>query len=395
LKVFIGKNYVPFNQEVVMKNIYTRLAICLAGAYVVFLMIGCTKEKTTEIKTIETVRDTSLLTGFAPGIQCALCHNADVDTLGVNSAELQYTFSVHASTAIFTSAEAPTLMGANCTECHTSEGYVYKLKTGTSKAVSKITVPDCFACHSPHTNGNFNLRSTTPVTLASNITNVSAATFDYGAGGNLCVSCHHPRTLNPLPPDPSLADGTDTLTITNSRWYPHMGVQGQMLMGAGGYELKGSEFSAAYGNYFHGNNTAIKQNGCPLCHMAKPNGVQVGGHAMGMEDEEGFEANACNVTGCHSGLTNFDHNGKVTAVQSYMDTLKTLLVANGWIDASNNILNGRGVTPSSSQPLKITPKRKSGALFNYLFVLHDGSNGVHNAEYAIALLQNSLVEIRK
>jgi hypothetical protein len=372
-----------------MKNMYIRLAVCLAGAFIVLLMTGCTKEKTTEIRTVETVKDTTLMGTCGGDISSSPCHNPNIDTLGyyVSWRVSEWRNSGHAVAA---NASGEWENGGGCQACHTRDGYIQQ-QNGVAVTATSGTSPDCFACHDPHSKGNFDLRATTPVTLASNIKGVAASTFDYGAGGNLCVSCHHPRTLNPLPPNPSLPDGNDTVT-TSVRWYPHVGVQGQMLMGAGGYEFNnGTNYFPT--QYYHGNNAAIKQDGCPLCHMATPatrsSGVgELGGHTMHLDEIiEGTDTklvSACNVAGCHASLTTFDHNGKVTAVQAYMDTLKTLLVAKGWIDTANSI-----------KTVKITPARRSGALFNYLFVLHDGSNGVHNAEYAIALLQNSLVEIRK
>jgi hypothetical protein len=373
----------PFLTEVFMEKNYVRLAICLAGIMIIGVLTGCTKEGPAGVAGKD--GSSAKLEGFADSVNCGLCHNADLDTTyHVNGRTLEYQNSVHATGGAFTEN------GASCAECHTTEGYIQKQSGMAVTVASTPTPPGCFACHSPHTNGNFVLRTTNPVTLTSNIKNVASATFDYG-DGNLCVSCHHPRTLNPLAPDPTITTATDTLT-TSTRWYPHYGVQGQMLMGVGGYELQnGTAYNTSA--YYHGNATAIKQNGCSLCHMVAPTAQsssvgQLGGHTMTLETTiNGSDVkllNGCNITGCHSSLTSFDHNGMVTTIQSYMDTLKTLLVAKNWIDTSNNI-----------KTVKITPAIRSGALYNYMFVLHDKSGGVHNAEYALALLKNSLVEIRK
>ena len=68
------------------------------------------------------------------------------------------------------------------------------------------------------------------------------STFDYGRG-NLCVACHKTRTMSPEP-DPN---SSDPIEITGSgRWYPHYGVQGQMLAGTGGFEFAGETYSNSY-----------------------------------------------------------------------------------------------------------------------------------------------------
>ena len=44
--------------------------------------------------------------------------------------------------------------------------------------------------------------------------------------------------------------------------------------------------------------------------------------------------------------------------------------------------------------LKI-PAIKAGAMYNYFFIEHDLSQGVHNSKYAIQLLLDSIAELRK
>jgi hypothetical protein len=45
--------------------------------------------------------------------------------------------------------------------------------------------------------------------------------------------------------------------------------------------------------------------------------------------------------------------------------------------------------------LKIAPESRAGALYNYFFIEHEGSFGVHNTKYALELLQSSIAELRK
>lgn len=71
-----------------------------------------------------------------------------------------------------------------------------------------------------------------------------------------------------------------------------------------------------------------------------------------------------------------------------LDTLKSLLVQRGWLDNS-------GLVKLTAGKLTIKPAIKSGALYNYFFVEHDLSEGVHNTKYALELLRSSIEELRK
>jgi len=48
---------------------------------------------------------------------------------------------------------------------------------------------------------------------------------------------------------------------------------------------------------------------------------------------------------------------------------------------------------SSYGPLKIAPAYLSGAMYNYFFVEHDLSLGVHNTLYTHQLLESSIAEL--
>jgi hypothetical protein len=212
--------------------------------------------------------------------------------------------------------------------------------------------------------------------------------------------------MSPIP-DPTRTADTDTITIRSSRWYPHYGVQGQMLMGTGGFEFVDYVYT---GSSNHATNTGILENGCASCHM----GVQsddlgtgnAGGHTMRITwvpaGEEGEEVSyflaGCQDAGCHGeSIETTDIPGSSTGgvgaqtlVEAYLDTLHGLLVDRGWIVDATGLVNASG-----SSPLKIAPESSSGALYNYFFVEHEGSRGVHNTKYAVELLQSSVAELRK
>lgn len=323
--------------------------------------------------------------GFKEGIVCASCHNPDYDTTYfVWARKYQWLLSKHSFGGDFERNSS------SCAACHTTEGFVQDQLGRTVTSQVNASPPGCFACHSPHSNADFSLRNEDPVTVASPVEGVADLLFDYGKG-NLCVSCHKTRSINPKP-DPTKTAQTDIITITSSRWYPHYGVQGQMLAGTGGFEFQGE----SYTNSFHTNSDIIKDEGCVICHMAEPNagnGIG-GGHTMniryeGTHGDEQELLTGCNVTGCHGGgLEEIDYDGIQTETHELLDSLHTLLVNRGWINEQSGLVNA-----SSSNPLVISPAYLAGAMFNYYFIEHDLSLGVHNTKYAQKLLEDSINEL--
>jgi hypothetical protein len=312
--------------------------------------------------------------GYKEGIVCAQCHNPDYDTLYfVWARKTQWAVSKHANGGAYFENSS------SCAPCHTTEGFIqsYLGQPVTDHALSSPI--GCFACHSPHSRADFSLRTVDPVTMLAGVEGVSDYEFDYGKG-NLCGNCHKPRTISPKP-DPTKTADTDTITITNNRWYQHYGVQGMMLAGVNGFEFEGYD----YINSFHTNSDVIKDEGCIICHMAEEPRNPAGGHTMLLESEEGEMLVGCNLTGCHNGdLESLDYEDGQTITEELLDSLGTLLLDRGWITASGSI------NASGSNPLKIAPAYLSGALYNYFFVEHDLSLGVHNTKYTHDLLQSSI-----
>jgi hypothetical protein len=263
------------------------------------------------------------------------------------------------------------------------------------------------------------------VTIASFIQGVPDANFDYGKG-NLCVKCHQTRTSSPMTPkpDPSKTAMTDTITITSSRWYPHYGVNGQMLMGEGGFRFSDYTYT---GNSNHSSNAMIKQEGCPICHMAEasypPNAGtgKGGGHTMNIryewEGAPGSVLTGCKTSGCHlSTFSSPDYiseassltggQGVQTFIDRYLDTLYALMsdtnVVKKWnVGGSSKkwlVKSAAGevtVNASAGSPLKIRPAALAGAIYNYYFLEHEGSHGAHNSRFAVELALSSVAELRK
>lgn len=326
------------------------------------------------------------LEGFAPGIQCANCHSADADTVfHVAGRESQWALSTHAIGGNIIRNNA------TCAGCHTTEGFLQRMNGQAVTDQPTPTPPGCFACHASHARGNFTLRDATPVTLISNVAGVADAQFDYGHG-NMCAKCHQPRALT-TKMDANVPG--DTLVITTNRWYSHYGVQGQMLMGEGGYKFPGLTYT---GNSPHTTLAGIRQEGCPICHMAEKIGVpQAGGHTMNIfyTGSGGVETpllDGCNQTGCHTSpaMTAARVEETQTQVEDSLHALRLLLAARGWLDTTST----EDLVKLTGGKLAITPAVKAGALYNYFFVTHDLSEGIHNTRYANELLSTSLTELR-
>lgn len=378
-----------------MKKINILFCLILVSALVAGTFIGCEGPAGPQGPPGETTFP--FLEGFAEGINCGDCHNPDTDSTNyVWARKYQWELSKHFFGGDFERNSN------TCAGCHTTEGFIQVAQGKTVTAHINASPPGCFACHSPHSRADFSLRIATPVTLNETVAGQGPAIFDYGKG-NLCAACHKPRTLSPLP-DPTKTAATDTIVITNNRWYPHYSVQSQMLMGTGGYQFVDYNYT---GNSNHTLNAAIKSEGCIACHMADAvagSGI-AGGHTMNINytntsGQSAYLLNGCTPAGCHTaagfninyiGASSFLAGGLGThaATEAYLDTLHTILLNRGWITASGSI------NASTNNPLRIAPASRAGALFNYLFVEHDRSKGSHNTRYTLELLKSSLEELRK
>jgi len=370
--------------------------------------------------------DPGTFEGFATGIKCGTCHSSEQDTTYYVAGKVyQWELSSHGSGGAYMENRT------TCAGCHTTEGFLERYRGGWStqvtSQVNNPTPPGCFACHSPHARNNFSLRDTNAVTITSFITGVNDATFNYGVG-NLCVRCHQTRTSSAMSPkpDPTKTAPTDTITITSSRWYPHYGVQGQMLVGTGGFQFQGGSYT---GNGPHTGAALIQQEGCPQCHMADAgtSGVDLrGGHTMKVRSDTA--ATAVNLAGCRDAACHgsswynsgdmrdyFSQSSGLTAgvgvqryIQRYLDTLYAMMTDTNvvgrwtvgnlkkpWLTMGAEGVQVNAGTSGGLTPLKIRPASRAGALYNYWFLEHDGSFGVHNSKYAVQLIQSSVAELRQ
>ncbi len=247
-------------------------------------------------------------------------------------------------------------------QCHNQEGFIISL----SSTVDEVEFPleiGCFSCHAPHTNWKLDsLRYYDPVDLADG--------FTYNRGNsNICALCHQ-ATVTVASEITSQLDLLGEITIYPT-WAAHGSNQSDMMMGTGGYEYGANPTNSAHYNAANSN--------CLKCHLNVAVGFDMGGHSFNMESDGDQLVEACNVSGCHLGspLSTFaDVSIDHTNFSDSLVILQTALEGRGLADDFTGIIEDAGL---------------AGALYNYRFIINDGSNGVHNTDYALGLVRESLM----
>jgi hypothetical protein len=300
---------------------------------------------------------------------CAQCHDEPPNHTKVKEWDL----SLHAVTT-----RSPSGPGReSCVGCHTGTGFIDRMEGVPESDRRTDYMPiNCATCHDPHSAENpHQLRSTAPVTLEN------GAVVSAGGNGRLCMNCHHARE-----------DANTYASSFHSHFGPHHGPQTDMLAGTNAYDYGKSIPSS--GHLF------ATQDACVTCHMqdtASTNAVHTlaGGHTFKVAyegDAPDGPTNAVDVTGvcanCHGQVnmfdfarTDYDGNGIVegvqTEVQGLMNKLALLLPPVGQPKTT--------VTPDATWT---APQLE--AAYNYLFVMEDGSHGIHNTAYAVGILKASI-----
>lgn len=269
-----------------------------------------------------------------------------------------------------------------CEQCHSHEGFLTQ-NTSFTHDGTQFSKIQCFTCHAPHTNGDFRLRVETAVTLAD-----GATEYDRGES-NICVACHQSRA--------NVATTVVDNTELSEHYGPHHSNQSDMLLGENAYEYDGYSYNQ---NSAH---TNVVQDGCLGCHFKGSQDEFVGGHTFAMhhEEEDVFNVGGCNQSTCHGEGTfedfdvmadaDFDWDGEVEGVQheveGLMDSLQVLLIDAGLLADYSD-----AGEPAVWEPAEVTVSTadSAGAVFNWVFVHEDQSEGIHNTKYAVALLQSSI-----
>jgi hypothetical protein len=381
------------------------------------------------------------------GIQCENCHGAasthvtsgDISTLDLTLSSTvcqpcHYSSDRHAigyqwqaSLHAISQTEGTQIQFTDrfpCARCHTEQGYINEVLAGTPQPAvtgKLLTYANpmpigCSACHDPHTNNN---PVKDPVTGAFTYPQLRAKTLSA-----VCTGCH--------------------ITRLSTRGGLHTSHQGSMLLGAsstpmtldiaeayrkftslmannvgvwGGWELPGY-------NYENSSHSDIEEL-CVQCHMAdSPTYIanansnftigdtlltHLGRHTFKVAYDAPNGTTILNPTGC------IDCHGNVSidfvdATQAKTTTLLNSLYAllpkrDSLITLSSGYTSGTPISPLDTATWQNSPntpasaKRKlttveRAAAYNFIFVMSDGSGGVHNFNYSKGLINSSIEQLQ-
>jgi hypothetical protein len=303
----------------------------------------------------------------------------------------QYKHSVH-SVAVWSSSFAQTASSqnnnlGNCIRCHDGAGFVNYSKGRTTNTTGMVQADHqpltCATCHDPHGNANaFSLRS---VPAGSDTLANKFSTTGLGGTAQICFNCHKAR---------GSADATLPTTLS-SRWGPHHSPQTDVLFAQNVLNFDAVAYPTSTHRY-------AVTNACVDCHMqATPdtsdhvNRDFVGGHSWNMSNATSGFDNVKVCINCHGPITSFDDikatadydgNGLIESVQTEVKGLITLL---------KNTLphTGTGATAAVSTSLiskSADSVKMKKAYWNMQMIENDGSYGVHNSKFAVAVLQKSI-----
>lgn len=340
---------------------------------VLFILSSCVKEGPMGLAGADGVDGVDGKDGKDGTAACLVCHNVTAKSAVV----AQYDVSQHAAgvaTARSTSNQ--------CAVCHSHEGFVEYTVTGLDTTYVGVAHPTdiaCNTCHSTHNTFDFAkdgqdyaLRTVAAVDLMLYTDHVKK--IDFGNTSNLCANCHQPRNSYRVPGE----GGETTYSITSSRFGPHHGPQSTLVEGIGLYDVAGSMPIPGTKSHPH------RDGACVSCHMGDfKDGT--GGHT--------WKASLNNCKSCHTSATSFDVNGGQAKIAALITDLKNALIAKGVLDAAGNLTKPGGKTISATNPL-VLPVHQAGAFWNYITLIEDRSNGVHNPAYIEAVLKNSLESLQ-
>ena len=287
---------------------------------------------------------------------------------------------------------------AACWPCHNGTAFiamtnVWAAKRSMTSADSAKVDPNfksisCAVCHDPH--GNSNEKWVRYPKIDTLINGFKVPT-NLGGMSQLCMNCHRGRVNGPV-------TVATQMGRFNDRFYPHYSSQTDMLLGTQGWEFGRADLKGLT------THTGL-ENGCVTCHMARRE-VTSGyatpqpDHNMAMSENGVDKVEAC--VECHGSITKFsdikaNHDydmdgqieGAITEVQGLMDLLKAKLPLDAAGDPVTMRVDSMKVRDFATAN-KLNYKSLIASLWNYNYVSHDMSLGVHNTKYAVALLRASL-----
>jgi len=283
----------------------------------------------------------------------------------VNVAETivaQWKESAHATAVGEETPEDAPGMRENCAKCH--NGYAFELNAENLEGIGILKGQSCDTCH---TKWGAEIMDKGTVETA-------IGTIEDGTGA-VCSACHNGRGKEP-----------------NGESAPHHSNQTDMLLSKNGAEVEGFN----YGTSPHAGVTDT----CLGCHMSEDEN-DIKDHTFKMNKEN--IANSCNR--CHPNFQSFnpeakgdyDGDGNKEGMQDEVAGLVELLT-----NKINEQLNGGKVVSSHGKvvfqdaqenEIEAPDEKLYGAAWNAFYVDYDGSQGIHNPNYSVQLLQQSYKDV--
>ena len=322
---------------------------------------------------------------------CMVCH----DSPAKHSLALFYKESAHYTMP----AAGVTAAGrSGCYPCHSGAAYVKyatnKTTPGYDQVADNFPSVSCATCHDPHT---YNHEKQLRLATLDSLQNGYKIPEGTAGLGMLCMNCHRGRYNSKTNVDGYVTRFNTPGQAYPSRIYPHYSPQTDMLLGRNSYDWGLANLD---GVTTHGG----VENACVTCHM--PTRVNGSGihpdHSMKMSDPvTGDKVTAC--VSCHGSITHFtdikakvDHDGDgvqestIEEVHGLLEELAALLpkdASGAVIELANSATRAADSTAIANNPYG---SRVFAGIWNYYYVEHDFSNGVHNPNYAIQLLRYTL-----
>lgn len=307
---------------------------------------------------------------------CGYCHDAPTHHIK----NLQWELSAHSDETARAFTYPIGEGRESCVRCHSGEGFVDTVED-EEEVRTGFQVVSCAVCHDPHSAENeYQLLVYDVVTLPD-----GTEVTDAGASAT-CMSCHNGRV------------GPDQVEAEEPHW-PHYSTAAEMIAGVGGY---------TYGEEIENSPHIAIGKTCVDCHMYETPGMddagtpddtsddvplpghnEIGEHTFTMTSPNGVElVGAC--VECHGEIESFnlpaegDYDGDGT-VEGIRDEVQGLL------DLLFQAIQDDGATWLGHYPYweNITTDAQKAAIYNWSFVGHEGSLGIHNTARAVQLLQTS------
>jgi hypothetical protein len=308
---------------------------------------------------------------------CKQCHNSNTEIIGAQQA--QFAYSAHAGGTYYNRT-------GQCAACHNNEGFRARASytdewTEADAFTGALTQISCYTCHMVHetyTLDDWGLTYVTPVTatlFGFESDAYAQGSFVDNGNSNMCMQCHQSRDPGLVP----AADATGTISITNKRWGPHHGPQGNVSNSLAGVRIAGNASYPAEGNGHTGSISGTIT--CVECHFGENKD-----HALGFADNYGTKvfANYAACVQCHTDEDTAEglHEALAAEVQGKIDALQALLLDQGILDGSDYV----------AVPIDLSADQAK-ALWNYKLAVEDKSLGLHAPTYMKALLDNSIALI--